>query len=73
MGIITGKREDRYMIFSDRSDGQAPTKKAQKRPNLDQMWTGNQWSLNVIDALCFGTLDAADEYVRANYSRLMAK
>ena len=60
------------MITSDRSMTDAPVKRAPKgRPSGNyQVWTGDTWSLVKTDAMTFGTLDEADEYVKANYRRL---
>jgi hypothetical protein len=34
------------------------------------VWTGDAWSADNDTALLFESLDIADEYVRANYSKL---
>jgi hypothetical protein len=72
MGILTLQQDGKYVITSDRSMSDAPVKKLPKgRPSGNyQVWTGNTWSLLKTDAMTFGTLDEADEYVKANYPRL---
>jgi hypothetical protein len=72
MGILTLLQGQVYVISSDRSMTDAPIKKPLKsRPSGNyQVWAGDTWSLVKTDAMTFGSLDEADEYVRANYSRL---
>jgi len=72
MGILTLQQGEEYVITSDRCTTDAPTKRAPKRrPSANyQVWTGDAWSPAKIAAMSFGTLDEADEYVRANYCRL---
>jgi len=72
MGILTLRQDGGYVITSDRSMTDAPVKRAPKgKPSVNyQVWTGVSWSLVKTDAMTFGTLDDADEYVKANYPRL---
>ena len=72
MGILTLQQEGKYVITSDRSMADAPRNKPPKgRPSGDyQVWTGEAWSLTKSEAMAFGSLDDADEYVKANYRRL---
>ena len=72
MGILTLKQDGKYVISSDRGITDAPVNRPPKgKPSGDyQVWTGDSWSLVKADATTFGTLDQADEYVKANYNRL---
>jgi hypothetical protein len=72
MGILTVQQGTRFVISSDRSMTDAPINRPPKgKPSGDyQVWTGDTWSLVKTDAMTFGTLDQADEYVKANYRRL---
>jgi hypothetical protein len=72
MGILTVQQGTRFVISSDRSMADAPVNRPPKgKPSGDyQVWTGDTWSLVKTDAMTFGTLDQADEYVKANYRRL---
>ncbi len=72
MGILTLQQDGKYVISSDRSITDAPVNRPPKGkpPGSYQVWTGDSWSLVQADATTFGTLDEADEYVKANYRRL---
>jgi hypothetical protein len=72
MGILTRKQGTDYVIGSDRSATDAPTGRAPKgRPSDSyEVWTGEAWSAVVTEAMTFDTLDDADEYVRANFSKV---
>jgi hypothetical protein len=72
MGILTLQQDGKYVISSDRSITDPPVNRPPKGgPSSDyQVWTGEHWSLVKTDASTFGTLDEADEYVKANYRRL---
>ncbi len=72
MGILTLEQDGKFVISSDRGMEEAPLKRAPKRgPSAHyQVWTGDAWSLSRADAMTFSSLDAADEYVKANYRRL---
>jgi hypothetical protein len=72
MGILTLQQGAQYVISSDRSMTDTPVNRPPKGKPADnyQVWMGDTWSLVKADAMTFGTLDEADEYVRANYRRL---
>jgi hypothetical protein len=72
MGIMTRKLGMEYVIGSDRSVSDAPVNRAPKsRPSGSyEVWTGEIWSPVMTEAKTFGTLDDADEYVRANYKKV---
>ena len=73
MGILTRKQDERFVISSDHTIAGVASKHAPRR--LDepyQVWTGSEWSAHTADALWFETLEDADEYVRANYSKLVS-
>ena len=72
MGILTLGQDGKYVITSDRGITDAPTNSPPKgKPSGNyQVWTGDAWSLVKTDAMTFGTLDEADEYVKVNYRRL---
>jgi len=73
MGVMPRKSGDNFIITSDRIEGEAPSKQASRRPLSDvfQVWTGNGWSATIGAAAIFSALDAADDYIRANYDRVM--
>lgn len=71
MGILTRKQGGTFVITSDHN----PLDALGRRPagRLDepyQVWTGAHWSANNDEALMFESMDDADEYVRANYSKV---
>jgi hypothetical protein len=72
MGILTLEQDGKYVISSDRSITDPPVNRPPKGvPSGDyQVWTGDSWSLVKASATTFGTLDEADQYVKANYPRL---
>jgi hypothetical protein len=72
MGILTRKQGTGFLIGSDRSMTDAPTSRPPKVRPTDSVavWTGHAWSAVMNEALLFGTLDEADNYVRANYPKL---
>jgi hypothetical protein len=72
MGIMTRKQGAGYVIGSDRSATDAPTNRPPKGPLSGSIavWTGETWSAVMTEAMTFETLDDADEYVRANYSKV---
>lgn len=72
MGILTLQLDGKYVVSSDRCVTDAPVNRPPKgRPSADNLiWTGSAWSAVKTDALTFGTLDEADEYVKAHYARL---
>jgi hypothetical protein len=72
MGILTRQQGTGFVIGSDRSATDAPTTRPPKGPLSDSIavWTGETWSVLLDEAMTFETLDDADEYVRANYSKV---
>ena len=72
MGILTLQQDGKYVISSDRSITDFPVSRPPRwKPSSDyQVWTGDKWSLVKAEAMTFASLDAADEYVKANYGRL---
>ena len=73
MGILTRAQEDVFVITSDRAATASPAARAPARlSDAYHVWTGTRWSIEKSDALRFDTLDAADEYVRANFARIFA-
>jgi hypothetical protein len=72
MGILTRKQGAAFIIGSDRSMSDAPTSRPPKVRLTDSLavWTGAAWSNITTEALMFGTLDDADEYVRANFAKV---
>jgi hypothetical protein len=72
MGILTRKQGTGFVIGSDRCMSDAPTNRPPKIRPADSLavWTGEVWSIVTTEALSFDTLDAADEYVRANFSKV---
>jgi hypothetical protein len=71
MGILTRKQGQTFVISSDHNPLDALGRRPARR--LDepyQVWTGADWSDNNEAAMTFDSLDAADEYVRANYARV---
>ncbi len=70
MGILTRKQDERFVISSDHANPHATNKRAGRIDEHYVAWTGAAWSANVAEALLFDDLDAADDYVRANYTKL---
>ena len=72
MGILTRKQGTGYVIGSDRFSTDAPTTRPPKGPLSESIvvWTGETWSAVMSEAMNFETLDDADEYVRANFSKV---
>ena len=71
MGILTRRQGEAYVITSDREAHDAPSKRAPRwLADSYRVWTGVEWSTNRSAALNFGSLEDADEYVRANYSKV---
>jgi hypothetical protein len=72
MGVIARKRDERFVITSDRQPDSAANKRAPK--NLSEtylVWTGDSWSSTMSDAEIFATMDSAEEYIKTNYARVM--
>ena len=73
MGILARPQDQTFVITSDRQEGDAKTARAPARqPEAYQVWTGFRWSSTKSEALGFVSLDAADEYVRANLPRMLS-
>jgi hypothetical protein len=71
MGILTRQQGDAFVITSDRTADAVASRQAPRRlSDVYQVWTGVAWSTNMAEALSFVSLDAADEYVRANFSKV---
>jgi len=72
MGILTLQQDGQFVISSDRVMTDSPVNRPPKGKPSDnyQVWTGDAWSAEHADAMTFRTMDAADEYVKANYQRL---
>ncbi|MBL9091569.1 MAG: hypothetical protein JNL96_10115 [Planctomycetaceae bacterium] len=73
MGILARPLGDLFVVTSDRTLGEAPTKTAPKRAIVDnfQIWTGERWSPIPTEAKTFYSLDRADDYIREHISQLM--
>jgi hypothetical protein len=72
MGVMARDRGEVFVITSDRSLDEAQNKRvAKKMSNTYLVWTGDSWSSVMTDAKTFETMDAADEYIRANSERVM--
>lgn len=73
MGVMSRKSGDNFIITSDRVAGELPIKHAPKKPHLEvfQVWTGDGWSPLIDAAAIFSTPEAADEYLRENFDRVM--
>ncbi len=71
MGILTRKQDNAFVITSDKPSGSATTTRAPTRIVAEyEVWTGSGWSTIQAEAIQFASLDAADEYVRANFARV---
>lgn len=74
MGVMARKSGEHFFITSDRAAGEPSSKSAPKKqmPNdVFQVWTGSDWSTSHATAALFSGLDAADDYIRANFDRVM--
>ena len=73
MGVMTRKLGENFVITSDRIAGELPSTSAPKRRASEayQVWTGDGWSESLAEAKTFTAGDVADEYTRANFSRVM--
>jgi hypothetical protein len=74
MGVIARKSGESFIITSDRTAGELPMKSAPKKRATDevfQVWTGSDWSTSQAAAAIFSGLEAADDYIRANFDRVM--
>lgn len=74
MGVMPRKSGEKFIITSDRVAGELPSNRVPKKAPLEvfQVWTGEGWSPTITDATLFTAVDVADEYIRANFSRVMA-
>lgn len=74
MGVMARKVDELFIITSDRILGEVPSNHAPKKRMIEeyQVWTGDKWSTQVTEAKEFETMDIADEYMRANYSQVLA-
>jgi len=72
MGIMARREGDTFVITSDRTSHAETTKRAPRVSLVCQVWTGAHWSRNTNTAMRFGSCDAADEYLRANFARVIA-
>lgn len=74
MGVMPRKSGEKFIITSDRVAGELPSSRVPKKtpPEVFQVWTGQGWSATITDATLFSEIDVADEYIRANFVRVMA-
>src|SRR5262249_44142710 len=72
MGILTRKQGERFVVSSDRASPGGGNRAPPSVREPYQVWTGFEWSSNVDAAVFFQSMDDADEYVRANFPKLMA-
>ena len=71
MGILTRRQGTKYVITSDRDSHDAPSNRPPRRlADAYRVWTGADWSTSAASALMFDSLDEADDYVRAHYSKV---
>jgi hypothetical protein len=73
MGVMSRKSGDNFIIASDRIPGELPIKHAPQKPMLEvfQVWTGDGWSPSIDAATIFSSREAANEYLRENFDRIM--
>ncbi len=73
MGVMARELDGLFVITSDRTVGDSPSKTAPKKPHADvyQVWTGDRWSANSTDAKTFDAIEEADDYIRENSGRVM--
>jgi hypothetical protein len=73
MGVMAREQGELYVITSDRTLGDSPSKTAPKKPKdwVYRVWNGDKWSTITTDAITFEAIDEADEYIRENSGRLM--
>ncbi len=73
MGVMAREQGELYVITSDRTLGDSPTKIAPKKPKdgVYRVWTGDNWSTITTDAITFEAIEEADEYIKENSGRLM--
>ena len=74
MGILTRRLGPKFVISSDREVNDEGKKRAPRiQSDVYLVWTGTEWSTSPSDAMSFDSLDDADEYVRANYGKVVGK
>ncbi len=73
MGVMAREQGELFVITSDRTVGDSPSKTAPKKQNAEfyKVWTGVKWSTITADAKTFEAIEQADEYIRENSSRVM--
>jgi hypothetical protein len=71
MGVMARKQGESFIITSDRMSGDVPSKAAPRLSGTFRVWTGAGWSTETLEAKTFPSVGVADEYVRANYTRVM--
>lgn len=73
MGVMPREQDDLYVITSDRTVGDSPSKTApkQRKDAVYRVWTGDKWSTLTTDAKTFEALEEADDYISENTDRLM--
>ncbi|TWU40601.1 hypothetical protein [Novipirellula artificiosorum] len=73
MGVMAREQGKFYVITSDRTLGDSPSKSAPKRSHdgVYQVWTGDKWSTINTDAITFEAIEEADEYIRKNSGQIM--
>ncbi len=73
MGVMTRRVGEAFVITSDRDANGVHAKSVKKRLiDTYQVWTGKQWSSTAEEAMTFVSIDAADDYLRANFAKIMA-
>ena len=74
MGVMARESGEKFIITSDCVAGEPPSNRVPQKDRLDvfQVWTGEGWSATITDATFFTDIAVADEYIRANYARVMA-
>jgi hypothetical protein len=73
MGVMAREQGELFVITSDRTLGDSPSKTAPKKPNAEvyQVWTGDKWSTTMTDAITFEEIEEVDEYIRRNSGQIM--
>ena len=72
MGVMVRKRDERFVITSDRKPDDTSNKRAPKTlSDTYLVWTGDGWSSVITDAEIFDSMEAAEDYIRANSDRVM--
>jgi hypothetical protein len=72
MGVMARDQGEVFVVTSDRILGETKNARAAKKMSSTYIvWTGDSWSSVMIDAKTFETMEAADEYIRANADRVM--